>query len=95
MKAQVTRGTLPAPIQSATYRGQLFGAPANSNTQLLWYRKDLVKTPPRTWSQMLAMAGRIDPRQNKIEIQGKQYEGLTVWFNSLLSSAGGQVLRRR
>ena len=27
-----------------------------------------------------------------IEVQGAQYEGLTVWFNSLVASAGGQIL---
>ena len=27
-----------------------------------------------------------------IAVQGKQYEGLVVWFNTLLQSAGGQVL---
>ena len=27
-----------------------------------------------------------------IAVQGKQYEGLVVWFNTLLESAGGQVL---
>ena len=35
------------------------------------------------------------PQQGKphyIEIQGNQYEGITVWFNTLLASAGGSVL---
>ena len=27
-----------------------------------------------------------------IEEQGAQYEGLTVWFNSMVNSAGGQIL---
>src|SRR4029078_5340039 len=27
-----------------------------------------------------------------IALQAKQYEGLVVWFNTLLESAGGQVL---
>lgn len=27
-----------------------------------------------------------------IAVQGKQYEGMVVWFNTLLQSAGGQVL---
>ncbi len=27
-----------------------------------------------------------------IEEQGAQYEGLTVWFNSLVDSAGGQII---
>jgi multiple sugar transport system substrate-binding protein len=92
--AQVTQGTLPVPIKTATYKGRLWGAPANSNTQLLWYRKDLVKTPPKTWAQMLAMANTL-AKQGKphlIEVQGRQYEGLTVWFNSLNASAGGSII---
>ena len=27
-----------------------------------------------------------------IEEQGAQYEGLTVWFNSMVNSAGGQII---
>ena len=27
-----------------------------------------------------------------IEEQGAQYEGLTVWFNSMVDSAGGQII---
>src|SRR3954454_22948660 len=39
---QVKQGTLPGPLTTATYQGKLYAAPANSNTQLLWYRKDKV-----------------------------------------------------
>ena len=39
-------GTLPGPLETATYRGRLWAAPFTTNTQLLWYRKDLVSTPP-------------------------------------------------
>jgi multiple sugar transport system substrate-binding protein len=91
---EVTAGTLAVPIQTATYKGRLYGAPDNSNTELLWYRKDLVPTPPQTWDQMIAMA-RTLAQQGKphyIEIQGKQYEGLMVWFNTLVNSAGGTIL---
>ena len=35
------------------YKGTIFGMPDNSNTQLLWYRKDLVPNPPTTWAQMI------------------------------------------
>jgi ABC-type glycerol-3-phosphate transport system substrate-binding protein len=93
-KAGVERGTLPGPLKTATYKGKLYAAPANSNTQLLWYRDDLVKTPPKTWAEMIQMARDL-AKQGKphlIEIQGRPYEGFTVWFNSLLNSAGGQVL---
>jgi multiple sugar transport system substrate-binding protein len=91
---QVTSGVLPGPIATATWNGKLYGAPLNSNTQLLWYRKDLVPKPPTTWTQMIQDAINL-AKQGKphyIEEQGAQYEGYVVWFNSLVDSAGGQIL---
>jgi multiple sugar transport system substrate-binding protein len=90
----VTKGVLPGPVATATYNGKLWGAPLNSNTQLLWYRKDLVPHPPQTWSQMIQDAINL-AKQGKphyIEEQGRQYEGYTVWFNSLVNSAQGEIL---
>ena len=94
MAAQETRGDLAGPIATATWKGQLYAGPLNSNTQLLWYRKDLVPNPPKTWDEMIADAITL-AKQGKphyIEEQGAQYEGLVVWFNSLVDSAGGQIL---
>jgi multiple sugar transport system substrate-binding protein len=97
--AKVTKGDLPGPVATATWKGRLYAAPINSNTQLLWYRKDLVKQfggPPKTWDQMLNEAATL-AKQGKphyIEEQGAQYEGLTVWFNSLVNSAGGQIITK-
>lgn len=88
---QVKQGTLQGPLDTAIYQGKLYGAPANSNTQLLWYRKDLVQDPPGTWDSLITTAEKM-PKAGKIAIQGAQYEGATVWFNSVLQSAGGQVL---
>ena len=93
-KQAAIAGTLKGPLQTATWHGQLVAVPYNSNTQLLWYRSDLVKQPPATWAQMIADAQAL-ARQGKphlIEIQGAQYEGTVVWFNTLLQSAGGSVL---
>jgi multiple sugar transport system substrate-binding protein len=93
-KAAAIKGTLKGPLQTAIWRGKLVAVPYNSNTQLLWYRSDLVKTPPKTWSQMIADAEQL-AKQGKphyIEIQGAQYEGTVVWFNTLVASAGGSIL---
>src|ERR1019366_482432 len=51
--AAVSQGVLPGPLQTATWDGKLYAAPINSNTELLWYRKDLVPNPPKTWDQMI------------------------------------------
>jgi multiple sugar transport system substrate-binding protein len=90
----VSTGVLPGPLATATWKGTLYGAPLNSNTQLLWYRKDLVPNPPTTWTQMVQDAINLahQGKPHYIEEQGAQYEGLTVWFNSLVGSAGGQIL---
>ncbi|MCW2957227.1 MAG: lpqY [Solirubrobacterales bacterium] len=88
----VKKGTLAGPLATATYQGKLYAAPANSNTQLLWYRKDLVKSPPETWDEMIDQAAKMK-KAGRIEIQGAAYEGTMVWFNALVTSAGGKILR--
>jgi multiple sugar transport system substrate-binding protein len=88
----VRHGTLAGPLKTATYQGRLWAAPANTNTQLLWYRKDLVRDPARTWDGLISQASRL-PKAGRIEIQGAQYEGVVVWFNSLVQSAGGSIVQ--
>lgn len=83
-------GRLQATVQSASFDGRLWAAPFTTNTQLLWYRTDRVSTPPATWEQMLAMAESLGT--GAIQAQGERYEGFTVFFTSLLASAGGTVL---
>src|ERR1700722_3495359 len=92
--AAASKGVLPGPLKTATYNGKLWAAPINSNTELLWYRKDLVPNPPKTWNEMIDDAIKLakEGKPHYIEEQGAKYEGLTVWFNSLVNSAGGQIL---
>ncbi|MCP9989020.1 ABC transporter substrate-binding protein [Streptomyces sudanensis] len=93
-RRRAEQGTLEVPLQTGMWKDRLYAVPYNTNTQLLWYRADLVEKPPRTWAEMLAAARRLaaEGRPHFIEIQGAQYEGLTVWFNTLVASAGGSIL---
>ncbi|MBV9197613.1 MAG: ABC transporter substrate-binding protein [Solirubrobacterales bacterium] len=91
-RQEALQGVLPIVAQSAEYKGKLYTVPLNTNAQLLWYRKDLVKTAPTTWAQLIADAQKLPASEGLIEEQGAQYEGYTVWFNSVLASAGGSVL---
>ncbi len=88
-KAQA--GKLDSAIDSASYHEQLWAAPFTTNTQLLWYRGDRVDTPPVTWNEMIHQAEALG-ETGTIQTQGERYEGLTVFFVSLLASAGGSVL---
>jgi multiple sugar transport system substrate-binding protein len=73
----------------------MYGAPLDATSQLLWYRKDLVPNPPQTWDEMVRIAESLPAGKNSIEVQAAKYEGYTVWFNSLLASAGGSILNGR
>jgi multiple sugar transport system substrate-binding protein len=95
-KAAAENGVIPALLAAAKYKGKTWVAPFTTNTQLLWYHKDVVKgPPPKTWDEMIAQAKKIGPPHGKVVVQGRRYEGLVVWFNSLVASAGGQVLNRQ
>src|ERR1700757_681303 len=44
--------TLPGPLATARWKHQFYGAPVTTNTELLWYRTDLVDQPPANWDGM-------------------------------------------
>ena len=88
-----TQGKLQGPLKTVEYKGKVYGIPFTSNTQLLWYRKDKVDPPPEdfTWDEMIddALA-----KKTHVEVQARQYEGLTVWVNALIAGAGGQIVNQ-
>ncbi|MBQ0905348.1 ABC transporter substrate-binding protein [Micromonospora sp. U21] len=93
-KAEVEQGTLTGPLDTARYEGKLYAAPKNTNVQLLWYRKDLVPQPPKTWDQMITAAQQLKDQGKPYQVltMGAQYEGLVVLYNTLAESAGGKIL---
>ena len=93
-KQAATEDRIPALLQATEYQNKTFAAPFTTNTQLLWYHKDVVKgEPPKTWDEMIDQAKEIGGDQGKIVVQGRRYEGMVVWFNSLVASAGGEVIK--
>lgn len=93
-KREAMRGTLPGPLESATYEGELYAAPKNTNVQLLWYRADLVDHAPKTWAEMIEMSQRLKAQGKpyRILLPGAEYEGFVVEFNTLVASAGGTIV---
>jgi len=88
----VSRNVFPSVLETAMHENALYGAPIWTNTELLWYRDDLVKKPPKTWDEMIAAAEQIGPEEGLIQVQGNRYEGLTVWVNQMIASAGTEIL---
>jgi multiple sugar transport system substrate-binding protein len=86
-----TEDKLDGPLKTVEYQGKVWGIPFTSNTQLLWYRKDMVDPPSEeiTWDELIDDAAS---KGKGVEVQGAQYEGLTVWINSMIAGAGGQIV---
>ncbi|BCW69387.1 ABC transporter substrate-binding protein [Arthrobacter sp. NicSoilB8] len=88
-----TSAMLKPTVTAASYKGTLYAAPESSDGGILYYRKDLVPTPPKTWDEMMGMCSIA--KANNIGCysgQFKKYEGLTVNASEAINSAGGAVL---
>ena len=84
---------LPGPLQGCTYNGKLWAAPTRTDAGLIYYRTDLIKTPPTTWDELTTMAKSATPKAKFGYLwQGAQYEGLVCDFTEVLYGRGGSVL---
>jgi multiple sugar transport system substrate-binding protein len=84
---------LPGPIQGCTYQGKIWAAPFRTDLGLLYYRKDLIPTPPETWDQLTSMAKSVSGKAKYGYVwQGAQYEGLVCDFVEVLYGYNGSVL---
>jgi multiple sugar transport system substrate-binding protein len=88
----VTQNVFKSVLNTARFQKRLFAVPIWSNTQLLWYRKDRVPQAPKSWAEMQQMAEKIGPGKGLIQVQGNKYEGLVVWVNAMIASAGTSFL---
>ncbi len=92
------QGYLSTPLTGSSYQGKLWAAPFRTDVGLLYYRTDLVQTPPRSWDELLRATA--DPQvKSKARYgyvwQGKHFEGLVCDFVEILSSCGGSILDPR
>ena len=88
-----TAGMLKPTVEAGSYKGTLYAAPVSSDGGILYYRSDLVPTPPKTWDEMMGMCSIA--KDNGIGCfagQYAKYEGLTVNASEAINSAGGSVL---
>ncbi len=88
-----TSAMLKPTVEAASYKGTLYAVPESSDGGILYYRKDLVPTAPKTWDEMMGMCS-IAEENNMGCFAGQyaKYEGLTVNASEAINSAGGSVL---
>jgi multiple sugar transport system substrate-binding protein len=93
----LTAGDVKPAVRTATWNGRLAAVPMWANTQLLWYRKSVVRKagldPAHvavTWAQIVRAARAT---QTTVAVQARLYEGYTVLINALMESAGGHIIQ--
>lgn len=90
-----TADRVQGALDASRWKDKLVAAPFWANTQLLWYRKSVAAkagldmTKPVTFDQLMAASKATD---KDIALQGKRYEGYTVFINALVAGAGGAIV---
>ncbi len=86
---------IESTVKAGMYKGHLYRIPVRADVGVLYYRKDIINNPPKTWSQLIDLCKKYS-KPNEfycIVFQGMQYEGLTCNFLEYLWGAGGDVIR--
>lgn len=86
-------GFLPKAVASTSFNHRMYGALWYFNAEGLYYNKKLIKTPPKTPSQLVAdakAAMKADPKLKEgIAFEGDKYEGFVTFFIDLMRAFGG------
>jgi multiple sugar transport system substrate-binding protein len=84
---------MDGPVGSVTFKGKTWGMPKFIDAGLLFYRKDLISTPPATWEDLVkqgtALKGKI---QYPYLMQAAQYEGMVCDAVEFIAAYGGQIV---
>jgi multiple sugar transport system substrate-binding protein len=86
-----TSAFFPGQMATGMYKGGIYAIPWFINAEGLYYRTDLIKTPPTTPAQLFkdaAAAMKADPKLKEgLAFEGDKYEGAVTAFQSF----GGQI----
>jgi multiple sugar transport system substrate-binding protein len=88
-----TDGFLAPTVKAATYNKTLYAAPTSSDGAMLYYRTDLVKTPPKTIDEMWSMCSIA--KKNGMDCfagQFAKYEGGTCNATEWMNAYGAKVV---
>ena len=95
---------LPIPIQAASYRGELYGAPLHTDVGILYYRTDfseIKRENIKSWDDLARMAQDAQQQEHvysgftwdalPFDLSGNVNEALICNFVEILSGYGGKI----
>jgi multiple sugar transport system substrate-binding protein len=86
----------PGTLAAVTSGGHVNAIPWHTTAGLMYYRRDLIPKPPRSFDELASMAAEAmkkSPGMRGFVWQGKQYEGLVCDALEYMRSFGGDVLQ--
>ena len=85
----------PGQVATVTYHGQYYGMPWFINAQGVFYRTDLVPSPPTTPQQLITDAKQAMRKDHKLKeglaFEGDKYEGVICNYIDFLGGFGGSL----
>lgn len=85
----------PGTVQSGNFNGRQYAMPKYTDAGLLFYRTDIVETPPATWDELFEMASELKGKEGTkfgYLMQANQYEGMITNAVEFIASYGGEVV---
>jgi len=81
-------------LDTARYQDRLWAVPLHTNAGLLYYRTDLVESPPNGWSDLPGLIDHANRGQGVDGYIGQlaHYEGLTVNVSEAVWGQGGELV---
>ena len=83
---------LRGDVNGGRYQGKVYRIPFRSDVGVLYYRKDLLKQAPETFTELIEISQTLK-KQGQVPWgylwQGGQYEGLAAMFVEILQGYGG------
>jgi multiple sugar transport system substrate-binding protein len=86
-------------LKLAQVNGKQVGLAFATSNPIMYYNADLVKaaggnpdSPPKTWDEVIALAGKIKALGNGVDGMDFRWQGDDWMFSALLFGAGGQML---
>ncbi len=82
--------------RSAQFEGETLGFPLRAHPQLMFYRKDLISEPPKSWEEVIEVGKKLKETNPEIAPLALYYnndgnrQNLFIWIN-FLWAAGGDV----
>ncbi|QDP41656.1 ABC transporter substrate-binding protein [Radiobacillus deserti] len=85
----------PGTVAAGKFNGKQWAMPMFSDAGMLYYRTDIVDTPPKTWDELIKQAKSLKGEagtQFGYLMQAAQYEGLVCNAIEFIASYGGQII---